>query len=371
MILLLSPGGTGGWRANEDSLAAALARLGVEHEVRRVDLRGARRLLRPWALGAPLVGWLSRRELGNALGRSEPDAVIAVNASSALLLPFADLRKREIPVAIRADSPASEIWDGPSHLPHRRLEHRALGEADLVLSMGPRSTKALRPFARAVAEVPFGIEPRGEPARPGSPPRVVAYGGEPRQKGLDLICAAWAKLGDRRGDAVLTITGIDPERGQVFLSQKGVREPAAVEWAGGMPRESFLTMLEAAAVFVSASRWEDHGLAQLEALAAGVPLVTTSSKGPYEAEPLAHRLDPELVVVEDPDGIAAGIDTALGFSDERRREYARLAAELLEPFSASEVDRRLAGALNSLGLNLPAAAAPAPTGARTPPQSAD
>jgi glycosyltransferase involved in cell wall biosynthesis len=48
-------------------------------------------------------------------------------------------------------------------------------------------------------------------------------------------------------------------------------------------------------LFLNASRWEDYGISQLEALSAGAALVTVPSPGPYEALPLARRLAPELV----------------------------------------------------------------------------
>ena len=53
-----------------------------------------------------------------------------------------------------------------------------------------------------------------------------------------------------------------------------------------------------ARAFVNASRREDHGLAQLEALAAGTPLITVPSPGAYEALPIARSLAPELVAAD-------------------------------------------------------------------------
>ncbi len=371
-VLLISPAGTGGWRANEEALAASLERLGVKHEVRRVEPGRLARLRRWWWIGAPLVARRARRELHRALDEDGPvpEAVIAVNSTAAMRFPFLRLRELEVPVAIRIDCPAGEQYPGRLHALHRWLEGRALGRADLVLTMGPRSSESVRPITDRIAEVPTPIAAsfasRAE-AAPVVPQSVVAYAGQPDAKGLDRIAAAWSRLGDRRGNAVLTVTGIDEQAASEYLAGKKLDEPAGVRWAGELPREGYLEMLIGATAFVSASRLEGHGIAQLEALAAGVPLVTTLSAGAYEAEPLARELAEQLVVGPEPDELADAIEAALTMPPARRAEYSEAAAKLVAPYARDPADQ-LAGALNSLGIKTRAARAPA--GARKRRQSA-
>ena len=114
-----------------------------------------------------------------------------------------------------------------------------------------------------------------------------------------------------------------------------------------LPRGQYESLLGGATAFVSASRIEGYGLAQLEALAAGVPLVTTSSRGAYEAEPLARGLAPELCA--EPAGLSGAIAAALAMPAERRRDYAAKAAELLAPFSEVRARDGLREALAVLG----------------------
>jgi glycosyltransferase involved in cell wall biosynthesis len=184
----------------------------------------------------------------------------------------------------------------------------------------------------------------------------MAYTGQPANKGLDTIAKAWGALGATRGKAELVVTGVEEAAGRNFLRVRGIAEPPGLRWGGVLERDAYEEQLRTAAAFVSASRLEGHGIAQLEALAAGVPLVTTPSAGAYEAEPLAQALAPELHTSGDPAELGGAISRALSFSPEVRADYARRAAALLEPYAAERVDPALEAALSSLGVESPAAA---------------
>jgi glycosyltransferase involved in cell wall biosynthesis len=359
-VLLISPAGTGGWRTNEAGLTEALSEQGVDAEVRRVGLGRFERFRHPWATGSLIVAWAARRELKRGLRQGKRGAVIAVNSTAAMLFPFRRLRRLGVRVAIRIDCPASEQFPGGSHALHRRLERRALGVADLVLTMGPQSTRLVRPLARQTVEVPLGVA-ISSPAAPADPPVLVAYAGQPEFKGLDLIIRSWAELGARRGKATLVITGVDAVDAGAFLKRHGVAEPEGVRWAGVLPRAEHDALVAGATAFVSASRLEGYGIAQIEALAAGVPLVTTPSLGVYEAEPLARQLAPELCA--EPAALADAIAAALQLPSDRRTEYARRAAGLLAPYAKDRVAPALREALSALGV-------PAPPGASRSPQNA-
>jgi glycosyltransferase involved in cell wall biosynthesis len=94
-------------------------------------------------------------------------------------------------------------------------------------------------------------------------------------------------------------------------------------------------------VFVPAPRREDYGIAQLEALADGCALVTTTAPGPYAALPLARALDPRLVS-NDPAALGAALRAAL---DDPAPGYAERARAAVAPFTRAAVDRTVAGEL--------------------------
>ena len=186
-------------------------------------------------------------------------------------------------------------------------------------------------------------------------PVVLCYAGNPRKKGLDVIVQAWATAdtGERR----LVVTGIDPDEGRAFLRSRKVAEPTGVEWAGNLEPERHVELLASAEAYMSASRYEDYGIAQLEALAAGTPLVTTPSAGPYEALALARELEPALVAGDhSPDALATALRMALAMPGDARRGYARRARELAAPYSEAEVARRLEQEVIPLLLERPVAA---------------
>jgi glycosyltransferase involved in cell wall biosynthesis len=163
---------------------------------------------------------------------------------------------------------------------------------------------------------------------------VLAYAGWLWKRGIDLLCAAWAELDPP--DGRLVIGGCDRVTGVAWLARRGVAEPPNLEWAGSLSRDAWLDRVARARLFVNASRREDHGLAQLEALAAGTPLVTVPSAGAYEALPIARQIAPELVASDVSAGaLARALRAGLALDDHAR--YAKRAREAVAPYRRDRV----------------------------------
>jgi glycosyltransferase involved in cell wall biosynthesis len=177
-----------------------------------------------------------------------------------------------------------------------------------------------RPHAPALV-VPIPVQASGDGAAPRRDIAAITYAANPHKKGLDRVLAAWAAA--RREGEELVVAGADLRTGAPGVRVAGRLDPA-----------DYRALLRRARVFVTAPRREDYGIAQLEALAEGCVLVTTTAPGPYAALPYARALDPRLVV--DDDGALAGaLRTAL---DDPIQGYARHAAAAVAPFSRSAVD---------------------------------
>jgi glycosyltransferase involved in cell wall biosynthesis len=131
------------------------------------------------------------------------------------------------------------------------------------------------------------------------------------------VLAAWRAA--RRPGETLVVAGV------------AGRDEDGVRFAGMIAPAEYRALLRRARVFVTAPRWEDYGIAQLEALADGCVLVTNEGPGPYAALPLARALDPRLVG----GGLAEALRVAL---DEPADGYAERALALLEPFTPGAVD---------------------------------
>jgi glycosyltransferase involved in cell wall biosynthesis len=333
-VALVSLGTTLGLRRADDALAELLAATGLSCRVVRVRF-GATARLRRQITAIDLVEGVAARRAARATDGAR--AVIVSGATTALLLP-----RPRVPWAVRFDSPAVLNRAGWSGAWQRARERQVLPRADLLLPWGQAAAEAVAPLlSRAerpppVIALPFPVEASPAVAAAARGPEAIAYAGWLWKRGIDLLCAAWSEAAPP--DARLLIGGCDRATGVAWLRRRDIPEPHAVEWAGSMPRAAWLDRVARARLFVNASRREDHGLAQLEALAAGTPLVTVPSPGAYEALPLARRLAPRLVAAEvSAPALATALRAGFALGERDRTAYAERAAAALAPYSRSGV----------------------------------
>ncbi|TDC62444.1 glycosyltransferase [Streptomyces hainanensis] len=211
---------------------------------------------------------------------------------------------------------ATEHSLGAHHIEGRRLTLGAralylsserLGVATVAVSATvARRLRAWGVPARRIHVVPNGIEPasfafdgaarRAVRAGLGLPDGAVVVGGVGRLvpgKGYDKLLRALAELPD---DVWLVLAGEGPERARLraLAARLGVagRVVLAGEWAD-VPG-----LLSALDVFVSPSTEETFGLAVLEALAAGLPVLHVTCPAvdelPRQEAPGARRVDPTV-----------------------------------------------------------------------------
>ncbi len=111
-----------------------------------------------------------------------------------------------------------------------------------------------------------------------------------------------------------------------------------MEWVGRLDPARWRALVASARAYVNSSRQEEWGLAQMEALAAGTPLVTVPTPGPNVALPLARRLAPALVAADStPAALAGALRAGLALSEADRKRYRVEAARLLEPYAEERV----------------------------------
>ncbi|MEV5973897.1 glycosyltransferase [Streptomyces sp. NPDC051921] len=156
-------------------------------------------------------------------------------------------------------------------------------------------------FTPAPGTVPFPA-PAGEPAGPAGShgPVVVCVGRLCRQKGQDVLLAAWPEVVARVPGARLVLVGDGPDAERLRAAAGD-----AVTFAGAVPDTA--PWYRAADVVVLPSRWEGMALAPLEAMASGRPVVVGDVDGARESLPPGHE---ELCLV--PPGDPAALAAALG-----------------------------------------------------------
>jgi glycosyltransferase involved in cell wall biosynthesis len=325
-IAIVSLGTTMGWRRADEALAEHVEAAGASCELRPIRIGGlARQLQRTMATTDVVQGLAARRAAAGVDAR----AVIYSSVTAALLQP------PRHPHAVRFDTIAALSRPGIGGAWQRRRERSVLARADLLLPWSDAAAEAAGRAGGNAAEtvvLPCVVDvPATSSGSAAGNPIATAYAANPDKRGLDVLCAAW---GEAAPDARLVVGGIERGDALRWLGRKGVAEPAGVEFAGALPRERWTALVAESRAYVSAARYEDWGIAQMEALAAGVPLVTVPTPGPNVALPLARRLAPELVAADSAArALAAAIRAGLALGDGARADYAAAARAALEPYS--------------------------------------
>ncbi|TYC90273.1 glycosyltransferase [Novosphingobium sp. BW1] len=181
---------------------------------------------------------------------------------------------------------------------------------DKVIAVSPALARYLasRTGHADVADyLPNPVRQFGEVVRTagsGGPVRFLTIGRLARQKGHDVLIEAFAQLIAQGIDAHLTIVG-DGEEQDALSAQIGRLGLACkVRLAGKIAYPA--AELAEAECFVSASRWEGFGVAIVEAMSAGLPVIATDCDfGPTDLIDMPEK--GEVVPAEDVGALAAAM----------------------------------------------------------------
>ncbi len=160
------------------------------------------------------------------------------------------------------------------------------------------------------------------------------------EKNIDFILRAFARVHASRPDALLFIAGEGPAEAHLRQLARRLGVEPAVRFVGYLDRKTaLLDCYRAADAFVFASRTETQGLVLLEAMALGVPVVSTAVLGTAD---VLRDATGALVVAEEAEAFAAAVLRLL--SDKALQ--AALAAggvETARRWSAHALAERMAG----------------------------
>ncbi|WP_156727748.1 glycosyltransferase [Streptomyces apocyni] len=310
----------------------------------------------PWQAtrspGPSLVGEV--RRLAAVVSATRPDVIHAHSAKAGLAARLA-VRNR-VPTVFQPHAWSFEAVDGAAArlaLGWERFAARWTARV-ICVSAAERETGRRAGINARWTVIPNGVDlerfrPATRPgpgaadsAETGAGPLVVCVGRLCRQKGQDVLLAAWPAVLRELPGARLALVGDGPDAPRL---REGA--PDSVRFAGAV--DDPLGWYQAADLVVLPSRWEGMALAPLEAMACGRPVLVTDVDGARESVP--PSLAPHcLVPPDDPDALARALVELL--RDPRRRSalgdqahlHARARHDIRRTTAAvADVYRELAG----------------------------
>lgn len=177
------------------------------------------------------------------------------------------------------------------------------------------------------------VSPRAQ-VKPEAQRKVItAMGRLGREKGFDLLVAAFAIIVRRFPDWKLEIIGAGPERGRLAAQVSDAGLGDYVTLLGAL-KDPF-PVLAQSSLFVFSSRFEAFGMALAEAMAMGLPVISFDCpSGPRIL--IRHGVDGLLVPPENVGALAAAICRLLGDITERKR-LASHAIEVTDRYSRERI----------------------------------
>lgn len=170
------------------------------------------------------------------------------------------------------------------------------------------------------------------------PVRLVTLGRLSSEKGHDVLLQAMHQVRAAGVDVNLTLVGDGPERATLEALATELNLRPHVTFTGTLLGTDVSDAFAQADAFVLPSRQEGFGVALIEAMATGLPVVATRSGGP---EGIVIPTDGVLVAPGDVASLAGGIIALLESLDSYDRRA--IAARTAERYSPQAVGERLTG----------------------------
>jgi len=150
----------------------------------------------------------------------------------------------------------------------------------------------------------FALPPDGRPSPP--PFRVVTVAGLNTRKNVEDLLSAFARAFGESTTNSLVVVGDGPRRDALRAQARRLGVDSQVTFRGTVERSAVRDVLWEAHTFVLPSRYETFGVALVEAMATGLPVVATRCGGPQD---IVTDETGCLVPTNDPQALAKALRT--------------------------------------------------------------
>ena len=221
---------------------------------------------------------------------------------------------------------------------HKWLTIRFLPRAHAVVTVSQHSAAIIKNLTGYTSQVipniiRFDLFSTIHPA-PALPVQIGFLGSHFfEKKGLNVLLKALSHI---QQDYVLHIGGNEPDlkHYQELAIQYGMDQKC--RWHGAVLRDQVPVFFSRLHFFVSASRFESFGMAIAEAMACGLPVVSTDSGGPSD---FVTDTNGVLVPVNDPDALKAALGQMMDNWQQYDREQIR--KSVIERFDQVTIGKKL------------------------------
>lgn len=175
-----------------------------------------------------------------------------------------------------------------------------------------------------------------ERTRDAAQTRIVTLGRLSHEKGHDVLLQAFSRILVSEASATLTLIGDGPQRAALEQLTANLGIASRVSFTGTLLGEQVPAVFQESDIFVLPSREEGFGVALIEAMATGLPVVATRSGGPQD---IVTENDGLLVDPGDAAGLADAMLSLIRNMDSF--DGAAIAQRTAERFSPESVGGRL------------------------------
>ena len=242
--------------------------------------------------------------------------------------------------AIRSPDVARQIRQEPAWKQTRKDSELELADLVMVPCEWARASLSFSKFPqKKVIKVPYGtpadeVAVRGK--KPSGPFTVLFAGHIGVRKGVPLLMQAWKRLGLKNARLLMA--------GSIGLDEEYLKSHNGFNYLGPLPRVRLLEVMNEIDLFVFPSLAEGFGLVIGEAMAVGVPVLTTMNTGGPEL--ITDGREGWCVPAHDVDSLVERIEWAYQHRDEVY-EMGIAARKRAERWTWADYRRKLADELSA------------------------